>query len=126
MNTLLHTHQFNKLFCTYNVKQSGTTVNPQSICGPQCSQSISFKTKALVADYYMHDPSIRLYSLELEGFKSLGTVGFSAIIKMISKIYCSRTGDLNLLHRDSYHFLLHSTITSIKELTLPPLPSIRR
>lgn len=86
--------------------------------------SISFKTKALVADYYMQNPSIRLYSLELKGFKSLGTVGLSAIIKMVSNIYCPGTGDLNLFHRDGYHFLLHSIITGIKELTLPPLPSI--
>ena len=79
-----------------------------------------------MADYYMHDPSIRLYSMELKGFKSLGTAGFSAIIKMVSKIYYPGTGDLNLFHRDGYHFLLHSIITGIKEMTLPPLPSLSR
>lgn len=77
-----------------------------------------------MADYYMHDPSMRLYSLELKGFKSLGTVGFSAINETVCKTYCPRTGDLNLFHRDGYHFLLHSIITGIKELTLPPFPSI--
>jgi hypothetical protein len=71
----------------------------------------------------MHDPSVRLYGLELYGFKSLGIVGFSAIIKTASKIYCSGTDDLNLFHRDGYHFLLQSIITGIKELTMPPLPS---
>jgi hypothetical protein len=88
--------------------------------------SISFKTKAPVADYYMRDPSIRLHSLELKGFKSLGTVGCTAIIKTAGKFYCPGTGDLNLFHRDGYHFLLHSIITGIKELTLPPLPSLGR
>lgn len=88
--------------------------------------SISFKTKALVADYCMHDPSIRFYSLELTGFKPLGTVRFSAIIKMVSKIYCPGTGNLNLFYRDGYHFLLHSIITGIKEFTLPPLPTLGR
>jgi hypothetical protein len=92
----------------------------------QCSKQYQFKTKAQVADYYMHDPSMRLYSLELKGFKSLGTVSFSAIIETVSKIYCTGKGDLYLFHRDGYHFLLHSIITGIKELTLPPIPSISR
>jgi len=62
--------------------------------------------KELVADYYMQDPSLRLPSLELKGFKSLDTVGFSAIIKTVSKIYCPGTGDLNLFQRDGCHFLV--------------------
>jgi hypothetical protein len=49
------------------------------------------KMKALVAD-----PSIRLYCLELKGFKSLGTAGSADIIETVSKIYCPGNGDVNL------------------------------
>jgi len=47
------------------VKQGGTTASPQGNMWPTMLTKVSFETNALVAHYYMHDPSVRLYGLEL-------------------------------------------------------------